>query len=80
MLQEIDQKKKERFIEQTINSSVTEISGSDIPSGSWIQIENLKKLGALKDENHSSYEAAFLKHLDQASAILRQKIPVEAGN
>lgn len=80
VLQEIDQKKKEELIDKKIKDSNSEIKDIDIPSSAWIQIENLPKLNAIKEEKFSEYKSNFLVHLDKASEILRKKIPVEKEN
>jgi hypothetical protein len=80
VLQEIDEKKKEKLIEEKLKDSNSEIIDTDIPSRAWKQIENLNKLSAIKEEKFKEYKSKFLVHLDKASAILRMKIPVEKQN
>jgi hypothetical protein len=77
ILQEVDEAKKRSLIEQRIKDSNSEIKDDDIPSSAWKQIENLNKLSAIRDEKFREYESNFLMYLDEASAILRAKIPVE---
>jgi hypothetical protein len=77
VLQEIDEKRKEKFIMERIMNSNSEIEDGDIPSSAWRQIENLNKLSAIKDDRFKEYESNFLVYLDSASVILRKKIPVE---
>jgi hypothetical protein len=77
ILQEIDEVKKENLIKERIKDANAEIKDDDIPSSAWEQIESLNRLSAIKDEKFSEYESNFLVHLDQASAILRMKIPIK---
>lgn len=78
ILQEIDEAKKEVLKKQQEKEEQPEIKNVDIPSSAWSQIEKLEKLKTLRDDNeYESYKASFLKHLDKASEILREKIPVE---
>ncbi|HPN69391.1 MAG TPA: hypothetical protein PLZ32_07725 [Saprospiraceae bacterium] len=80
ILQEIDEKQREKFIQEKLIDQNKEVMVSDIPSSSWKQIENLAKLSAIKDEKFNEYQANFLVPLDEASSILRKKIPVEERN
>ena len=80
VLQEMDQKKKQEFIEERVKNSNFEISDNDIPSSAWMQIEKLEKLSSITDDEDNKFEeykSKFLAHLDKASEILRNKIPVE---
>jgi hypothetical protein len=77
ILQEVDEAKKRKLIEERIKDSNPEIKDDQIPSGAWKQIENLTKLSTLKDEKFGDYETNFLMHLDKASTILRTKIPAK---
>lgn len=72
-LQDIDDAKVEM-----VKSENTETESKEIPSSAWIQIKALKNLKVLRDENElENYESVFKKHLDDASEVLRNEIPVE---
>ncbi len=47
-------------------------------SRAWSEIKELPELAVLRDDKRfNEYESRFLKHLDQASKILRERLPVE---
>ncbi len=81
VLQEIDEKRKTILKEERAKHSKLDITSNDIPSGAWEQMKILPKLGALRDDRKfREYDSHFLKYLDKASAILRERIPVEEEN
>ncbi|HFE47882.1 MAG TPA: hypothetical protein ENJ21_01050 [Chromatiaceae bacterium] len=46
-------------------------------SRAWAEIEKLPELSVLRDdERYGEYKAAFIDHIDTASAILRARLPV----
>lgn len=81
VLQSIDEAKKEILKKQKESASRPKISSDEIPSSAWKEIQKLKKLEVLRDDNHFKiYESEFLTYLDQASEILRKRIPVKEEN
>jgi hypothetical protein len=78
ILQEIDETKKNILKEENAKITNPDIVENDIPAHAWDQIKKLEKLSILRDdENFDKYRAGFLAHLDKASSIIRQRIPVE---
>lgn len=79
VLQEIDEAKKGIIKKKKEQEESPEIHTDEIPSSAWSQIKKLEKLWILRDDDKFDlYEAHFLDHLDEASEILRKRIPVEA--
>jgi len=79
ILQEIDEKKKQQLIEERMKTIDSKIEVANIPSIAWKEIEKLENLSAIKDEKSGKYKIDFLDYLDQASEILRKRIPVKEG-
>jgi hypothetical protein len=78
ILQEIDETKKNILKEENAKITNPDIVETAIPSNAWDQIKKLEKLAILRDdENFDKYKTGFLAHLDKASLIIRQRIPVE---
>lgn len=78
ILQEIDEVQKQNLKKQKESSTIPTILDTEIPSSAWNRIKELNKLHVLRDDKcYEEYKSNFLKYLDEASEILRSRIPVE---
>ncbi|TDE14419.1 hypothetical protein [Dyadobacter psychrotolerans] len=75
VLQEIDEEGKKALIASQASGLNPQIKREDIPQSAWNKIEVLEKLHILRDDaSFKDYEAKFLVHLNEASAVLRTRI------
>ena len=78
VLQGIDEAKKSSLKAKKAASDNSEVLPQEIPSQAWKEIKKLEKLSILRDDNRfEEYESHFLNYLDEASEILRRRIPIE---
>lgn len=78
VLQEIDEVKKDQLKQLKLTSLDGAIEENEVSASAWQRMKDLKHLrNLINNKFFEIYEVKFLNHLDNASAILRARIPVK---